>query len=60
MIYTHKEQFYTKPKSVIRPFNVFFLQLLAVFCFFMRTDLSGGFPLVILRYQKWKGKRIIS
>ena len=33
MIYTHKEQFYTKPKSVIRPFNVFFLQLLAFFCF---------------------------
>ena len=43
---------------VIRSFNVIFYNCLQ--SFFRRTDLSGGFPLVILRYQKWKGKRIIS
>ena len=37
MIYTHKEQFYTKPKSVIRPFNVFFYNCLQSFVFYKAT-----------------------
>ena len=36
MIYTHKEQFYTKPKSVIRPFNVFFTTACSLLFFIRR------------------------